>query len=220
MCSVHPQRTVSKVLGLFAAGSTPREIACLTNLPESTVGHWCRGDRRRPGAPRVPCSRCTGETVNERRYAYLLGSYLGDGHITVGRRGVQALSLYCSEAWPEIMNEVAAAMWAVLPSSVCRVRRPGCSELKSYSKHWTCLFPQHGPGRKHTRAIVLEPWQEQIVERHTWRFLRGLFHSDGCRMTNWTQRQVGDEMKRYEYPRYCALKQRSVWVRIPTGALT
>ena len=26
-------------------------------------------------------------------------------------------------------------------------------------KHWPCLFPQHGPGRKHERPIVLEDWQ-------------------------------------------------------------
>ena len=26
-------------------------------------------------------------------------------------------------------------------------------------KHWPCLFPQHGPGRKHERKIRLEAWQ-------------------------------------------------------------
>jgi hypothetical protein len=25
-------------------------------------------------------------------------------------------------------------------------------------------FPQHGPGRKHERPIVLEPWQLEIVD--------------------------------------------------------
>jgi hypothetical protein len=32
--------------------------------------------------------------------------------------------------------------------------------------------------------------------------LRGLFHSDGCRFTNWTERVVAGQPKRYEYPRY------------------
>jgi hypothetical protein len=64
------------------------------------------------------------------------------------------------------------------------------------------LFPQHGPGRKHERTIDLEPWQAAIVEQHPGRFLRGLFHSDGCRVTNWTERLVAGERKRYEYPRY------------------
>src|SRR5690606_38857821 len=65
-----------------------------------------------------------------------------------------------------------------------------------------CLFPQHGPGMKHTRAIVLEPWQEEVVGRHTAEFLRGLFHSDGCRMTNWTRRTVAGAERRYEYQRW------------------
>jgi hypothetical protein len=64
------------------------------------------------------------------------------------------------------------------------------------------LFPQHGPGRKHDREIVLAFWQRLIVETHPGRFLRGLFNSDGCRITNWTTRPVRGELKRYEYPRY------------------
>jgi hypothetical protein len=55
---------------------------------------------------------------------------------------------------------------------------------------------------KHTRAIVLQPWQQKIVDERTGAFLRGLFHSDGCRITNWTHRPVAGELKRYEYPRY------------------
>lgn len=35
-----------------------------------------------------------------------------------------------------------------------------------------------------------------------WEFIRGLIHSDGCRVTNWTTRLIGGEQKRYEYPRY------------------
>ncbi|PWK66144.1 hypothetical protein BCL76_111195 [Streptomyces sp. CG 926] len=60
------------------------------------------------------------------------------------------------------------------------------------------MFPQHGPGKKHERRIVLEGWQQEIVDAHPWEFLRGLIHSDGCRITNWTVRNG----KRYEYPRY------------------
>jgi hypothetical protein len=69
-------------------------------------------------------------------------------------------------------------------------------------KHWPCLFPQHGPGRKHERRIVLEEWQRAVVEQHPAAFLRGLFHSDGCRARNWTQKVVAGEVKRYDYPRW------------------
>jgi hypothetical protein len=112
------------------------------------------------------------------------------------------LSVYCSDDWPEIMDEVEAAMREAIAASTCRVQRTGCTEIKSYSKHWPCLFPQHGPGMKHTRAIVLETWQDQLVDQHTGAFLRGLFHSDGCRVTNWAPRKSGGVAQRYEYPRY------------------
>jgi hypothetical protein len=36
------------------------------------------------------------------------------------------------------------------------------------------------------------------VDAYPWEFVRGLIHSDGCRVTNWTVRGG----KRYEYPRY------------------
>lgn len=74
--------------------------------------------------------------------------------------------------------------------------------MKVHSKHLRCLFPQHGPGRKHERKITLEAWQQEIVDAHPWQFIRGLIHSDGCRIINWTTRLVRGERKRYEYPRY------------------
>jgi hypothetical protein len=46
--------------------------------------------------------------------------------------------------------------------SVFAVARTGCTEVKTTSKHWPCLFPQHGPGRKHERTIELEPWQQAV----------------------------------------------------------
>jgi hypothetical protein len=51
-----------------------------------------------------------------------------------------------------------------------------------YSKHWPCLLPQHGTGRKHERPIRLEKWQEELVHRATEQFVQGLLHSDGCRV--------------------------------------
>ena len=201
---MHPQEVVDEARRLYATGLTVREIERRLGLPYRTILHWCRGARRPAGAaPRASCFRCTGRAADETSYAYLLGSYLGDGHITHHRRRVAALSVFCGDDWPGIQQEVAMAMSAVMPSSkVCRVQRLGCTEIKSYSVHWPCLFPQHGPGMKHTRRIALEPWQELVVADHTGPFLRGLFHSDGCRVTNWTRRLVAGEPKRYEYPRY------------------
>ncbi|HEV8421560.1 MAG TPA: helix-turn-helix domain-containing protein, partial [Actinomycetota bacterium] len=90
-------------------------------------------------------------------------------------------------------------MRCVRPSAdmkVGRVRNPGCVEICAHWKHWPCLFPQHGPGRKHQRKIELYPWQVTIVERHPDRLLRGLIHSDGYRGPNYVN---GKGYPRYQF---------------------
>ena len=62
------------------------------------------------------------------------------------------------------------------------VKQEGCVDVFLYSKHWPCLFPQHGPGRKHLRPIRLEPWQQLLIDQATEEFVLGLIHSDGCRV--------------------------------------
>jgi hypothetical protein len=52
---------------------------------------------------------------------------------------------------------------------------------------------------KHTRPIILEDWQRAIgIGLFPGLFLRGLIHSDGCRVTN----SVKKPDKTYTYPRY------------------
>jgi hypothetical protein len=54
----------------------------------------------------------------------------------------------------------------------------GCVVVNASWKHWPCLFPQHGPGKKHLRTIELVPWQREIAGKEPGRLLRGLIHSD------------------------------------------
>jgi hypothetical protein len=85
------------------------------------------------------------------------------------------LSITCADAWPGIRDEVQEAMSAVLPTSSTALRQlVGATDVRSHSIHWKCLFPQHGPGMKHTRKVALEEWQQQIVDVHPGSFLRGL----------------------------------------------
>lgn len=80
-------------------------------------------------------------------------------------------------------------------------------------------FPQHGADRKHERPIVLERWHQRIVDLHPGTFLRGLFNSDGCRVTNWTTREVAGATKRYEYPRYLFSNESADIISLCTEAL-
>jgi len=140
--------------------------------------------------------RGTTEDIPPGPYAYLLGLYLGDGYIASHRRGVYKLRITCCDAYPSLMADCALAMAEILPNHVGRVRRTGCTDLYTYSKHWPCLLPQHGPGHKHDRDIALLEWQRSIVDRFPAPLLRGLIHSDGCRVLN---KVNGRAYPRYEF---------------------
>lgn len=203
--SVHTEATVDAALELAAGGLHATEIGRRLGVPKSTVQYWCRGGRRLEPAPERcrSCPRCHGAPLPAASYAYLLGTYLGDGHITVPSPTTAVMAIYCADDWPGISAETSRAMQCLMPdSTVSRAPRTGSHVLRSHSRHWLCLFPQHGPGAKHTRPIVLEPWQSAVVDEHPGHLLRGLFHSDGCRSVNWTQKRTARGVVRYEYPRY------------------
>jgi hypothetical protein len=135
-------------------------------------------------------------------YAYLLGLYLGDGMLTPAPRGVWRLRITLDQDYPNIIAECCAAIQSVADRNAGRLARTGCDEVYSHWKHWHCLFPQHAPGPKHEREIKLEAWQRSVVARRPGPFLRGLIHSDGCRVTNRVRRRLRDGVRTYEYPRY------------------
>jgi len=196
--------TRERVLALVAQGRSQNAVSKKTGISRAAIRSWTTRiePRARSG---MPCPRCQDVPRwpdGPAAYAYLLGLYLGDGCINAHRRGVYVLRVVLDNAWPGIIDACESAMRAVRPdNSVCRVKKQGCVAVTGSSKHWPCLFPQHGPGVKHARKIALEVWQQQIVDAHPWEFVRGLTHSDGCRIINWTTRLVGGERKRYEYPR-------------------
>ena len=192
---------VERIRSLISLGYNDCAIARLTGMPRSTVKDWRHGKLPRSALPHRPpiCFVCRGDirSLPSREYAYLLGQYLGDGSIAQFKRGVFALRIFSFSGYRKIIDECCEAVVAVMPSSKVRpipVPNVRLVVITSYSKHWPCLFPQHGPGRKHDRPISLSDWQQTIVEHHPEAFLRGLIHSDGCRYVN--------RVKHYEYPSY------------------
>ncbi|WP_067975748.1 helix-turn-helix domain-containing protein [Nocardiopsis trehalosi] len=202
---MYPRATVDRALRLHARGLDDADVARACGVSVQAVRHWHTGRRRSPAAGRdrtAYCPRCGSGTLDTAAYAHLLGLYLGDGHIAASRRGVYYLAVFCDDRYPGLIEECARTMTAVLPCSAHRVRRTGCTAVRSASKHWPCLFPQHGPGPKHTRPIRLDPWQREAVDAHPGAFARGLLHSDGCRVVNRVRRRVGGAWRYYAYPRY------------------
>jgi Helix-turn-helix domain of resolvase len=217
---MRPTSDVRRVFELRDQGCSKSEIARQTGVSRSQVRGWLAVgiDAVLQSPLRARATASGGEDgalcrasrfpfvtgVNERAYAYLLGQYLGDGMLSLGPRAVFRLRISMCDAYPGIMAEGVAAIRAVMPANrVCAIPRIGCTEIVSYSKHWICLFPQHGAGRKHLRPIVLQPWQQRIaLDEHPRQLLRGLIHSDGCRIINWVMGRDKDGLKRYTYPRY------------------
>jgi hypothetical protein len=122
--------------------------------------------------------RASGETSI---YAYLLALYLGDGHVSFGPRA-QRLRITLDARYPLIIDEACSAIRTISGGKAHLVKHPGCFDASVYSQHWTCVFPQVGPGPKHRRDVSLMPWQRDVVAQAPEALLRGFIHSDGCRV--------------------------------------
>lgn len=98
---------------LSASGLRDRQIAELTGVGRGTVNAWRhgRGVVRHLRVDRGSSGLAAGRSP---AYCHLLGSYLGDGCITVASsRGVSLVVTLDAEC-PLIVNEVAAAMRGVV----------------------------------------------------------------------------------------------------------
>jgi hypothetical protein len=184
-------------------GLTDGKISRLTKIPRETVRDWRnahgagQGWCQSPFGQDADCPMCSRAVLPPVPYAYLLGLYLGDGCLSPYPRGVYRLRITLDQRYPRILAECAQAITSVRPSRAMRVGRAqkvGCIELYACWKHWPCLFPQHGAGRKHERKIELANWQREVASAEPAALLRGLIHSDGYRGLNW--------VKGKGYPRY------------------
>ncbi len=196
MHSAHVRRAAVQLLN---DGATLSEVSRETGISRSSLRDWLASsvvelDRE--------CPRCGEGSLGPATYASLLGYYLGDGTISRAAR-THTLRISCDTKYPRIIEDVTALLEAVHPARpVFHVHAPGVIVVQSSWNHWPCLFPQHGAGRKHERELGMQAWQWEIVTDRPADFLRGMFHSDGCRAKNWTRSLVAGEIKRYEYPRW------------------
>lgn len=210
MPRARPTAQVRSVLEMKAQGLSDRTVASRTGVPVNTVRLWRRAGlsqaARRELAPTRFCRTCGASPhrfdLLPAEYAYLFAIYLGDGCLS--RNGPSwTLRIALDAAYPNIIVECCDAIDALGPAG----RRPSprgdprcehCARIDSTWKQWACLFPQHGPGRKHHRSIKLRDWQRKLIEAEPKPFLRGLIQTDGWRGVN----RVHSKGKTYTYPRY------------------
>jgi Homeodomain-like domain len=202
ICSVWSDRQRQAVIELVESGIPDREIARRTGVPRATVGTWRRQPRR---ARRFRVGDPGWRPSEPALYCYLLGLYLGDGHIV--RQGRSArICITLDYLYRDVVAEADRALTAVFPESkvVCRKRRSSRTiDLQLSDSSIPYAFPQCGPGKKHEREIRLEGWQEDLTRTSPKALIRGLIHSDGCRsMDRFSTRLPSGRLVTYEYPRY------------------
>lgn len=193
---MHDRVVRQAALELLAQGLNDCEVSRRIGVPRRTVRDWRVPSYVPRANARAVCLRCWQPTskvaFSPEDYAELLGLYLGDGHITEMARA-QRLRLTLDAKYPLIVREASELIARIVPQNKVgsQTRHQGrMVTLHAYHGHWTCLFPQHGPGKKHERPIELEPWQEELLARAPFAFLRGCIRSDGCVFLNRTGRYV------------------------------
>lgn len=201
-----------------SAGVPLTEIYRTLGVSRNTVACWLYRTRSKiDSSPdeRCPfCARPRRPIDHPADYAYLLGMYLGDGHLlTTGR--VPLLRVACDLRYPDLIKAVGRAMQACGARTVGHQHRDGRDDVRSFWMHWPCLLPQHGPGKKHDRPIKLVAWQQGIVDAFPERFVRGLFHSDGCR----TENKIVKAGKVYVFPRYMFVNRSADIMRLCRSSL-
>jgi hypothetical protein len=200
------------ILRLWEDGQNKSDIERLTGIPRGTVLDCIKRYGNLQGLERAT------EKIHEKRllinlknhsefsvlhenYAYLLGLYLGDGHIVKMAR-VYRLRIFLDAKYPIIIQRCVQAIETLLPDNqvglveAYREDRLSHVDVSCYYKDWAEIFPQYGIGRKHNRNIALEAWQQIIVDTYPIEFLRGLYHSDGSRFSNVVN---GKDYPRYQF---------------------
>lgn len=188
---MHPPEVREQAMQLIAAGVNDCEISRRMGIPRGTIKDWRRPTYVRQ-TPIAICPRCWRParpmSFTPEDYSELLALYLGDGCISDGPR-TKRLRIALDAKYPVIIEDGRQLLERCFLGNGVGVQRvPNYNHvyLSAYSRHLPCLFPQHGRGPKHTRRIVLEPWQCELVEQAPWAFVRGCIRSDGCAFINRT----------------------------------
>jgi hypothetical protein len=191
---MHPPHVRAAALALIEQGLNDCEVSRRLGVPRTTVRDWRRPTYipRNPAVPRETCPRCWRAARPIRftpdDYSELLAMYLGDGCISAGAR-TSRLRISLDTKYPRIIADTKALLSRCFPHNPAgEVDAHGGTmvNVSLYCSHLGCLFPQDGPGLKYLRPIVLEPWQQQIVDAAPWPFIRGCIRTDGCSFINRT----------------------------------
>ena len=155
---MHPPHVREAATELIRAGINDCEISRRLGIPRGTIRDW-----RRPTyvSQRTyvaeTCWRCWKGSkpvrLEPEDHTELLGLYLGDGSISAHPR-TDRLRIALDLRYPVIIEDTRRLLTRVFPENSVDVVTTGVTgnvaNVSVYSQHLKCLFPQHGPGPKHS----------------------------------------------------------------------
>src|SRR5689334_10178241 len=102
---MHRRALRDEAIRMYQSGGTVAQVARALGVHYRTMWNWCH----RPSANRATsadrCFRCQPDdrSPDDRAaYCYLLGLYLGDGHLVTSAR-VPVLRIICAAAYPDLI---------------------------------------------------------------------------------------------------------------------
>lgn len=180
------KETLNYVHEQLQGGASMRSIARTLGIHHSTVAYWLKQQRAPKPSLSLPQEPYIAPTAFATwySYSYILGLYLGDGHISKVRRSYR-LRITQDMRYPTLIALNIHHLGLLLPHSspsAYPCSDGNCTNVTVYAKILPLLFPQAGKNRKDQREIVLAQWQQSHLQING--FIRGLIHSDGSRYKN------------------------------------
>ena len=163
---------------------------------------------RRPPASssrrRLRCPRCDGAPA--RPAAYAAAARLLPRRRLRSRRSVASLRA-CASTTTRRTRASSTDVRELMRTGHARSRphtcssRPGCVVVHGQLEALAVSVPaaRAGPEARAARSCSSRG-SETIVDEHPGAFLRGLFHSDGCRVNNWATRTVAGRAEALRVP--------------------
>lgn len=178
-------KLVEEIHKLRDDGNSKLFVSKQLGLDYGTVRSWWNKDARVIQSAEIEdlkSSKYGFESHLGYQYSYLLGLYLGDGYINKQGKYTYKLRITQTKKYIKLIEEHKQALKDVIGCKVGIYQtKVGCVDVFGHSKEIPILFPQCGPGYKHSRKIELEQWQYNIVKTYPKQFIKGLIQTDGCR---------------------------------------
>lgn len=191
-----------KLKNMLESGKSIWDISKEEKLGYSTVRYWMKKyglsskfvsfKEKDPTRRKFSNSELKKEHVNrelwnekqKRSYSYIMGFFLGDGHMYRHKKNSFCFCLTNQASYINMNNRLIENLKILFPTKNIRIYKKKGSDCNDILFQATCmdeLFP-HGSDAKHTRKIELKEWQREIcINSYPKEFIKGLIESDGSR---------------------------------------